>query len=134
MHSLSSPLPWWEGMKGRGNRCLFGHPHPNPPPSRGRVIVRVTNLLKQLQSIWVGRWKSGDGSSTSILWSPRWFSGSKGRMGPFVDSKIPSAHDSMPEGIKKISSPCFILSKKRGGRRDTNGLKRGSSGVEMKWR
>ena len=58
-------------VKGRGNKCLFGHPHPHPPPSRGRGIVRVTNLLEQLQSIWVDRWNFGDGSSISILWSPR---------------------------------------------------------------
>jgi hypothetical protein len=28
------PLPLREGMKGRGTR--LNHPHPNPPPSRGR--------------------------------------------------------------------------------------------------
>jgi hypothetical protein len=34
------PLIWWEGIKGRGKitgwRCKLFHPHPNPPPSRGR--------------------------------------------------------------------------------------------------
>ena len=31
-----SPLPWWEGMKGRGDqKVLSVHPHPDPPPSKG---------------------------------------------------------------------------------------------------
>jgi len=33
------PLPWWEGVRGRGIRLRYYrkfHPHPNPPPSRGR--------------------------------------------------------------------------------------------------
>ena len=33
-------LPWWEGIKGRGKITFMNtvtyHPHPNPPPSRGR--------------------------------------------------------------------------------------------------
>jgi hypothetical protein len=29
------PLPWWEGIKGRGSN-IHNHPHPHPPPSRGR--------------------------------------------------------------------------------------------------
>jgi hypothetical protein len=38
------PLPWWEGIKGRGKEkylkiSLFFHPHPNPPPSRGRGFL-----------------------------------------------------------------------------------------------
>lgn len=28
-----SPVPWWEGMKGRGK--TRAHPHPHPPPSKG---------------------------------------------------------------------------------------------------
>jgi hypothetical protein len=37
---LNLPLPWWEGVGGRGIRsficsCSY-HPHPDPPPSRGR--------------------------------------------------------------------------------------------------
>jgi hypothetical protein len=35
------PLPWWEGIKGRGKIMeeLRFHPHPNPPPSRGRIFL-----------------------------------------------------------------------------------------------
>ena len=37
-----SPLPWWEGMKGRGN--TRAHPHPHPPPSKGEGN-KVTGVL-----------------------------------------------------------------------------------------
>jgi len=33
----SSPLPLWEGIKGREKQ--ESHPHPCPPPSRGREIL-----------------------------------------------------------------------------------------------
>jgi len=36
-----SPLPWREGMKGRGIITLFFHPHPGPLPSRERVIFSL---------------------------------------------------------------------------------------------
>jgi hypothetical protein len=31
-----TPLPWREGMKGRGIKKVMMHPHPNPLPSRER--------------------------------------------------------------------------------------------------
>jgi hypothetical protein len=31
-----TPLPWWEGIKGRGIRMVIMHPHPSPLPSRER--------------------------------------------------------------------------------------------------
>jgi len=37
--SVLFPLPWWEGVRRRGIRARYNkniHPHPNPPPSRGR--------------------------------------------------------------------------------------------------
>jgi hypothetical protein len=38
------PLPWWEGVRGRGIRFRYEkdiHPHPNPPPSRGRESNKI---------------------------------------------------------------------------------------------
>jgi hypothetical protein len=34
----TSPLPWWEGIKGRGIN-ISCHPHPDPPPSMGREMI-----------------------------------------------------------------------------------------------
>jgi hypothetical protein len=31
-----TPLPWWEGIKGRGIKMVIMHPHPSPLPSRER--------------------------------------------------------------------------------------------------
>jgi hypothetical protein len=33
------PSPWWEGIKGRGDKTLFVHPHLLPPPSKGEEIL-----------------------------------------------------------------------------------------------
>jgi len=36
---LISPLPRGEGMKGRVSKIIITkHPHPDPPPSRGREL------------------------------------------------------------------------------------------------
>jgi len=31
-----TPLPWREGIKGRGLKMMIMHPHPSPLPSRER--------------------------------------------------------------------------------------------------
>jgi hypothetical protein len=44
------PLPWWEGIKGRGKitgrRYYFYHPRPDPPPSRGRKFLTFYETIK----------------------------------------------------------------------------------------
>jgi hypothetical protein len=35
------PLPWWEGIEGRGI-VRGSHPHPNPPPSRERELIMTS--------------------------------------------------------------------------------------------
>jgi hypothetical protein len=32
-------------MKGRVKKYLNGHPHPNPPPSRGRELMEVSDAV-----------------------------------------------------------------------------------------
>ena len=46
-----SPLPWWEGMKGRGNTRT--HPHPHPPPSTGEGNKVTRALLFLLPFIFI---------------------------------------------------------------------------------
>jgi hypothetical protein len=62
------PLPWREGMKGRGN-----HPHPGPPPSRERELKAMNegdgisrkgrNDMKFRGRIW----KFGDNIDTDAI-------------------------------------------------------------------
>ena len=44
-------LPWWEGIKGRGgitfSNTVTYHPHPNPPPSRGRRFRTFYEIIKE---------------------------------------------------------------------------------------
>jgi len=43
------PLPWWEGVRGRGKMSC--HPHPNPPPSRGREFSLVAQAFQPVPII-----------------------------------------------------------------------------------
>jgi hypothetical protein len=44
------PLPWWEGVRGRGN-C--NHPHPEPSPIKGEGIEgleSINNIYRKLKT------------------------------------------------------------------------------------
>jgi hypothetical protein len=34
---IKTPLPWREGIKGRGTKKVIMHPHPSPLPSKERA-------------------------------------------------------------------------------------------------
>ena len=48
--SKKSPLPRWEGMKGRVQECLNKHPHPTLPPQGGGALVVAQPIKDEVTS------------------------------------------------------------------------------------